>query len=228
MATHYRTQGYVLKKNDLREADQVFTVYTKDFGKIKVLGKAIRKIKSKLRSGIGLFYLSEIEFIQGKNHKTLTDALVLNKFEEIREDLESVTKIADSLDILVEEHPDEHIWDLLTEVFQKLDKKIIYHYFIWNLASILGYRIDLYNCVVCQEKLKPNKLHFSPDQGGIVCPNCYDRAERKVEVSSEVVKILRIFFKKDWNLLSRLKIKDSYLEELDSVTEELKHGIIKQ
>ncbi len=227
MATHYRTQGYVLKKNDLREADQVFTVYTKDFGKIKVLGKAIRKIKSKLRSGIDLFYLSEIEFIQGKNYKTLTDAVVLNKFKNIREDLESVGKITDSLDSLLEEHPDEHIWDLLTEVFERLNNKIVYHYFVWNLASILGYHIDLYNCVVCQKKLAPNKLHFSPDQGGIICSDCYDRAERKVEVSSEAIKILRIFFKKDWNLLLRLKIKESHLEELDSVTEELKHGIIK-
>ncbi len=63
MAVHYRTQGFVLKKTDLWEADQVFSIYTQDFGKLKVLGKAIRKIKSKLRSGAELFYLSETEFI---------------------------------------------------------------------------------------------------------------------------------------------------------------------
>ena len=84
MAVHYRTQGFVLRKTDLREADQVFSIYTKDFGKLKILGKAIRKIKSKLRSGADLFYLSELEFIQGKAYKTLTDAIALNKFKNIR------------------------------------------------------------------------------------------------------------------------------------------------
>ncbi|MBU2635445.1 recombination protein O N-terminal domain-containing protein, partial [Patescibacteria group bacterium] len=59
MTVHYRTQSFILEKTDLREADQVFTIYAKDFGKLKILGKAIRKIKSKLRPGAELFYLSE-------------------------------------------------------------------------------------------------------------------------------------------------------------------------
>ena len=70
MAVHYRTQAFILNKTDWNEADQIFTVYTEEFGKIKIVAKAIRKIKSKLRSGMDLFYLSEIEFIQGKSYKT--------------------------------------------------------------------------------------------------------------------------------------------------------------
>jgi len=93
MAIHYRTQGFVLRKTDLREADQAFTIYTKDFGKLKILARAIRKIKSKLRSGIELFYLSEIEFIQGKNYKTLTDATVIEKFKNVKQDLEKFWRL---------------------------------------------------------------------------------------------------------------------------------------
>ncbi len=84
MALHYRTCGFVIKKNDIAEADRIFTVFSQDFGKIKILGKAIRKITSKLKSGIDTFYLSEIEFIQGKTYKTLTDSVVLEKFENIK------------------------------------------------------------------------------------------------------------------------------------------------
>jgi len=84
MAVHYRTKGFILKKENLREADQIFTIYTQDFGKLEILGKAIRKIKSKLRSGAEIFYLSEIEFIQGKTYKTLTDAILIEKFENLR------------------------------------------------------------------------------------------------------------------------------------------------
>ena len=60
MFIHYRTNGVMIKKKDLGEADQLFTIYTKDFGKLEILGKAIRKISSKLRSGAELFYLFHI------------------------------------------------------------------------------------------------------------------------------------------------------------------------
>ena len=80
----YRTQGFILKKEDRGETDQLFTIFTRDFGKLEVLGKAIRKISSKLRSGMEIFYLSEIEFIQGKTYKTLTDIFLIKKFQNLR------------------------------------------------------------------------------------------------------------------------------------------------
>jgi len=47
MFLKYRTQGLIFKKEERGEADQLFTVFTRDFGKLEVLGKAIRKISSK-------------------------------------------------------------------------------------------------------------------------------------------------------------------------------------
>ena len=87
MFVHHRTSGFILKKVDRKETDQLLTIYTKDFGKLEILAKAIRKISSKLKSGAEIFYLSEIEFIQGKTRKTLTDAILIEKFENLRKDL---------------------------------------------------------------------------------------------------------------------------------------------
>ncbi len=237
MAIHYRTQSFILEKTDFQEADQVFTVFTKDFGKLKILGKAIRKIKSKLRSGIELFYLSEIEFIQGKNHKTLTDAIAVEKFKNIRQDLEKleiVSQIAENVDDLIRgEEKDEDIWNLLTEVFDKLKierqpfeefpalldpgkLKIIYYYFVWNLLSILGYQMDLYHCSNCQKKLIPEKLYFNSEEG-IICSSCFEGAADK-QICPEVIKILRLFLEKDWNILLRLKIQDFHKKELEAIS----------
>jgi len=236
MAIHYRTRGFVLKKDDLQEADQVFTIFTKDFGKLKIIGKAIRKIKSKLRGGVEIFYLSEIEFIQGKNHKTLTDAIVIEKFKNIRNSpkkLKAVYQIAEILDELVAgQEKDEKIWDLLTEVFGKLNegteflstlrnsvplsRELLYYYFLWNLLSILGYQIDLYNCANCQKKLQPEKLYFIPEEGTI-CGECLNEGE---VISPDIIKILRLFLQKDWQTLSRLKIADSYEKSLEKISED--------
>lgn len=46
MFVHYRTQGLFIKEEDRGEANQLFTIFTKDFGKLEILGKAIRKISS--------------------------------------------------------------------------------------------------------------------------------------------------------------------------------------
>lgn len=225
MAVHYRTQAFILKKTDLREADQVFTIFTKDFGKLKILGKAVRKIKSKLRAGAELFYLSETEFIQGKNHKTLTDAIAIEKFKNVKQDLEKleiVSQIAENVDDLIRgEEKDENIWNLLTEVFDKLKignckLKIVYYYFLWNLLSILGYQMDLYHCGNCQKKLIPEKLYFNSEEG-IICSSCFEGAADK-QICPETIKILRLFLKKDWNILLRLKIQDFHKKELEAIS----------
>ena len=189
MFVHYRTTGLIFKKDDRGETDQLFTIYTKDFGKLEILGKAIRKISSKLRSGAELFYLSEIEFIQGKTQKTLTDTILINKFPSLRKDLKRlriVYIISEVLNSLIKgPEADEKIWQLLNEAFQRLDTNnlkpitcnLIYHYFLWNLLSILGYEPQLYNCAVCQKKLLPEKLYFNPKEGGIICHDCFKKVK---------------------------------------------------
>jgi DNA repair protein RecO (recombination protein O) len=150
MFLNYRTQGLILKKEDRGEADRLFTIYTKDFGKLAILGRGIRKISSKLRGGAEVFYLSEIEFIQGKAQKTLTDAVLIESFNNLRQNLnrlkvaQLVAKAADSA--LVAPEADPKIWDLLCKVFKKIndskagpeDSKEIYKYFLANFKTCLG------------------------------------------------------------------------------------------
>jgi len=233
MATHYRTQGFVLTKENFRETDQVFSVFCQDFGRINVLAKAIRKIKSKLRSGMGLFYFSEIEFIQGKNFKTLTDAMVIEKFKNMRSDLRKLQiaqKILDASDKLIKgEEKDEKIFSLINETLNRLNNyelritnyELLYYYFLWNLFSVLGYKTDLYSCSVCQQKLSPTIMNFSPSQNGLICLKCsFDSIKDKATISPETVKILRIIQACDWETFERLKIENQQLEELELVCEQ--------
>src|SRR5260221_8614188 len=83
MSLYYKTEGFVFKKDDSLEADRNFSVFTKDFGRVEIFAKAIRKINAKLKGGIDIFHFSEIEFVQGKKRKTLTDAVLLDKFSGI-------------------------------------------------------------------------------------------------------------------------------------------------
>ena len=239
MFTHYRTQGFFLKKEEQGEANRLFTVFTRDFGKLKIFGRAIRKIKSKLRAGSEIFSLSEIEFIQGKAYKTLTDTVLIDRFKNIKENpekLETALQIAKALDsFLGEEEKDDEIWQLLKETLQRLNDyplqtighSLIYHYFFWNLVSILGYKPELYHCSVCQKKLFPRNLYFSSKEGGVICESCFQKMDEKtkhlcLKINVNVVKILRLIIEKNWKILKRLKIEKEDKENLSSLSKSFK------
>lgn len=188
--TKYRTKGFVFKKSERGEADRNFSVFTEDYGRLEILGRAIRKNVSKLRAGIDIFYFSEIEFVQGKNYKTLIDASINKKLTGTINNFQVGYQISEMLDKFIKgQEPDRELFDLLTEVVDKLNncKKIelIYYYFVWNFLTMQGFGLN--------EDL------------------------RKI-INSDVEKILQIILKKDWNILLRLKIDEKSLRLLKEVS----------
>lgn len=245
MFTHYRTHGFILKKIDRGESDRLFTIFTKDFGKLELLAKAERKIKSKLRAGLELFYLSEIEFIQGKTNKTLTDVILINNFKNLRGDLKKLKityKISETLDNLIKgQEPDQKIWQLLNESFKILDNwtppisrpienslKIVYYYFLWNFLSILGYQLEFYNCSLCQKKIIPEEIFFSPKEGGLICQNCKTVTKTVKEVNVNTVKIIRVLLKEEWSTLKKIKVEDKDWENLKEISNYYLSEILNQ
>lgn len=222
MFTHFRSEGFVFKKEDKGEADQFFSVYAKDFGKLEILGKSIRKISSKLRGGTELFYLSEVEFVQGKTYKILTDVNLIENFTNIRRDLRKIKiayKIAKVFDNFIKgEEKDVKIWRILKETFYHLndlsldaeDRKleIIYYYFLWNLLSLLGYKPGLYNCSFCQKKLIPERLYFSSQEGGAICGSCFKKTRIGENIEVNTIKILRLLLKENRRILEKFKTED--------------------
>ncbi len=215
MVVHYRTKGFIFKKENRLESDRIFTVFTYDFGRIEIFGKAIRKIASKLKGGIDIFSLSEIEFIQGKNRKTLTDAISIKKFNNITQDpekFEIANKISEILDSFIRgQELDERIWFFIIDIFvklndQKTNNKFLYYYFFWNFVYILGHGPELSICVTCSQKLHPEILYFSNKEGGVICKSCFIVKKEGTEIIPDIVKILRLIVKKDWDVLSNLKI----------------------
>ncbi len=231
MTIYYRTQGFVFKKEDRSESNRIFSVFTKDFGRVEVVGRAIRKINSKLRSGMGIFSFSEIEFIQGRNKKTLTDAILINKFRSFAEQPEKLLlaqRISETVDSLIKgQEKDEKIFNLLDDALEKINGlqfsvpgfELLYSYFFWNLLSVLGYGPQLFNCAACHQKLQPYNLYFSNKEGGVICENCHKTKKDALEISSDVVKILRLMLKKDWQMLLKLKLGKNNQKLLQEVTE---------
>ena len=231
MAVHYRTNAIIFKKEDRSEADRAFAVFTYDFGKLDVYAKAIRKINSKLRAGIDIFYLSEIEFIRGKNNKTLTDAEPIEKNSNIFYDFEKIKiahQIANVLEKFIKgQQEDKEIWNLLVDTFKKLNsrqsaannQKLLYYYFLWNFFSVLGYHPGVLKCAVCCGKLNPYNIYFSDKEGGIICKKCLETDKEARKINSDIVKILRLILTKDWKIISKLRVDSASQKLFETVTD---------
>ncbi len=245
MSLKYRTKGFVFKKEERGESDQTFAVFTKDFGRLELKAKAIRKITSKLRADIDIFYFSEIEFIQGKNNKTLTDAVKINKFDEIIKDYEKL-KVTNQITYILDnfikgQEKDEATFNLLEEILNKLSAgeqkgpygesacgrqiknyQLAFQYFFWNFVSLQGYHLEVQNCACCQNKLNPYDVYFSAREGGIICKNCL-APSAKQRINSDVVKALRLILKKDWQTISKLKIEQHSQKLLEDILQNAVH-----
>lgn len=234
MTTHYKTQAFVFKKSDSNDSDRIFHTFTDKFGRLDIFAKAIRKNASKLRGGIDVFSISEIEFINGRSKMTLTDAVFAKKFVNIWQSPEKfmvANRIVEVFNNFIKsQDPDQNIFYLLDESFSKLDgylekekNILIYYYFLWNMFSLSGYHLQVYKCAGCGEKLIPYNVYFSGKEGGIICKQCSSKDKFSTKVNSDIVKILRIILSKDWHTLSKLKISAVSHRLLHKVSEDAIH-----
>lgn len=238
MALYYRTLCFVFKKIEKGEADIIFKVYSKDFGKIEILAKGIRKISSKLRYQIDLFTFCEIHFVEGKN-KVLIETRILKEFKKIRKNLKGLIlafRISEIFDKLVMEgNPERKIWLLLFRTFKYLDScyfnkaklYLIYQYFIWNLLSYLGYKPQLRYCIYCQKFPKDNKLYFS-EEGGIVCQKCKVKSDLSLPINLFELRFLREVLRKDLGDLIRTPIKLVQVKNLNRITKKFLKKILEK
>jgi len=238
MATHYSAEALVFKTEDRAEADRVFAVFTRQFGRLEITAKAARKINSKLRPGMQLFSLSDIEFIRGKSKNILTDAAFcptpgigrsesLKKISARPELLQAAFEISDVADVFIKgEEKDERIFTLLREAFEKLNighsESAVFQYFFWNFMASLGYAPQTSCCANCTKLLQPERNYFSATAGGIICGAC-QMVKDGIEMSTDSIKILRLILRKDWATLIKLKNLRQCIEPLEKVSRHYYH-----
>lgn len=238
MFIQHRTPGFILKKENRGESDQLFWIYTKDFGQITVSAKGIRKLNSKLRGSIQIFYLSGVEFVQGRAYKTLTDAVLIEKFPALRKNLLKLRlayRFARIFCGLVKnEAVDEDLWPLLYRFFSELNQSdlsldkalFFYYFFFWNLLDALGYHPELYHCVFCRKKIASSQTFWRPYDGGLICPNCFEKAAAKPQkINAQTVKVLRVFLSREWKTARLLKADPVVFQELKVISRKYFHFI---
>lgn len=167
----YKTEGIILKRTNLGEADRILTIFTKKHGKLKILAKGVRRITSRRGPNIELFNQVIVFIHRGRTFDILTEVELKNSFSKIRKNLDlvglafHVCELVDNL--CPENQPHPTIYDLLKEVLSELDQGLV-HKFERNLLIELGYlpkskffeKVDTTSYVekILERKLKTKRI----------------------------------------------------------------------
>lgn len=121
----HSTEGVILKKIDVGEVDSLFTIYTKDFGKIRARAQGIKKEGAKLRGHLEILSHANISFVLGKNGERLTGATLLNFWSGIRGDFSKTAVACFAADLIdkncLNGEKDKTLWDFLIEALHDLE-----------------------------------------------------------------------------------------------------------
>ena len=83
-----KKKAIVLSRFNYGETDRILTVISPDLGKLRLIAKGSRAMKSKLAGGIELFTVNDIAFIRGRTEiATLVSSRMNENFKFILTDI---------------------------------------------------------------------------------------------------------------------------------------------
>lgn len=181
---YLKTEGIVIKHYPIAESDRMFTVYTRDYGKINVFAKSVRKPQAKLAS-MDYFTCLAMQLYWPKNREygRLVGGKFLHSCPELRKDLlrfALAMKYLEIIDFLTPHGEKSQLeFELLDDTLKELEYHNpvkVFYYSLLQQLKLLGYQIHIENCVMCnQEKPEPGQNRqwgFQPEEGGIICDGC--------------------------------------------------------
>ncbi len=137
------TTGIILSRTNYGEADRILTVLTPEYGKLRLMAKGVRRVKSKLAGGIELFSVSELTFIRGRGEiGTLVSSRLSMFYSHIPENLERTMLGYDLIKLLnkiTEDEAEAAYFGLLQQAFDALNDATIPLFLVrfWFTAQLL-------------------------------------------------------------------------------------------
>ena len=189
-----KATALVLRTTDWSETSRIATLWTREFGKVRVLAKGGRRLKSNFESALDLLTVCSIVLLRKSSGSLdlLTEAQVVERFPQLRLDLQALYAgyyVAELLADWTEDYdPHPALFDEARETLRALGENkqttgLRLARFELVLLRELGYSPQWENCASCGAGLDENSLVFSPSAGGMVCSACRQRQREKRPLS---------------------------------------------
>lgn len=219
-------------KYDIGEADRSYVIYTLEEGKIRARALGARKPSARLAAALENFNLADICVMKKSGIGNIASAIVEKNFSNFKSDLDRVIRVFRQVKIFEkmvgEGVKEQRLFFLLGDYLQSMNdfsssdslkKNILDQGFIYKLLAFSGYEFEVFKCAACGAKLTAGKNYFSARQGGVICVRCAPAENGCLSVSSNAIKIMRLFFVNKLKSLVKIKAEKKDLAELERLSQ---------
>lgn len=197
-----RDSAVVLKRLDYSETSQVIVFFTREHGKVRAIGKGIKR-GTKKRFAVGIDVLDVGELVVSSRHERSATLANLTEWQQTRSlsglreklfRLYAAQYAAEVTGHLTEDwDPHAELFDALLVTLDKLADASE------PLGAIVGYQFALLGsvgsrprfdrCVLCGRT--DDLTHFSSFEGGMVCRHCEPSQIEKREISPPTLRSMQ-------------------------------------
>ncbi len=200
-------EAIILARKDIREFDQIVTIFSKEGGRQELVIRGVKKIKSKNAAHIEPCCFVSVDIARGKDLDYLVRSIPINIFKEIRSDVaksyvaqyicQFVLKISKQNEVNIALY-ETILWSL--HILEATKKPFVFlNIFLLEIVSCVGFKPSFHNCVICDKEQKYN-MSFVSKFGGICCNKCIPK-ERKLDVhvlTKKDMKIIDLYLTKNF------------------------------
>jgi DNA repair protein RecO (recombination protein O) len=209
----YRSEALILRRSDFGEADRLLLLAT-PAGKRRVVAKGVRKTTSKLAGHIELFTRASLLLAVGRNLDIITQSQIVESHPALRRELPRLScayYAAELYDRFTEEEDESRpLFDLLIDTYAAIDSSanpdLVLRAYELRLLHLVGYRPNLFHCVVCNELLTEAADRFSPTLGGVICPRDRDADRSALVMSGAAFRLLRYLQSQPFGAIEALRL----------------------
>ncbi|MDX1607948.1 MAG: DNA repair protein RecO [Candidatus Spechtbacterales bacterium] len=119
----YTTEAIVLKTMPMGEADELVSIYTKDFGKLRLRARSSKKITTKQGNFIHSMAILSCNFVSTRAGYLFSGIKSIRGYTDISEDISASAYVSSFFtlcdDIFYDGQKDEEIWQLLCNVLEE-------------------------------------------------------------------------------------------------------------
>ncbi|MBO5198878.1 MAG: DNA repair protein RecO [Lachnospiraceae bacterium] len=216
--------GMVLSAMPVGDYDKRLIILTKERGRISAFAKGAKKPNSPLLAASEPFSFGTFTLYEGRSSITVASAEITNYFQELRGSLENIyygLYFCEFADYFARENEDgTQVLKLLYQSLRALSKpaigrRLVRCIYELRLFALEGLMPQVFFCVKCGKK--EALARFSPEEGGMLCPEC-QRGKSGIPVSSSALYTLQVILSEPIESLYRFTVTKEVLSELTRIT----------
>ncbi len=179
-----KASAVVIGSFPLGESDRIVTFFSREYGKLRGVAKAARRLTSRFGGALELLTLGQLVFFDsGRSELVRIDHFdVVRPFARVREQLTSLGQAAWMVEcvgrLTAERDPNPAVYGLLVRALRSVEAGAPPHrvavVFGVRCIDALGHRLRTDACVVCGRRRPPEhgSVAVDIDAGGVLCAAC--------------------------------------------------------